>query len=287
MYFNEVGTNNHSSLHFLSFYRFIVSSFHRLIASSPHRLIVELPVHTHLEVSALHRVTRRGDVAEVEKTGYEIAAAHEEGDSLHSYGQMGVEIEVVASDDVLLCIELMQDRIVAVGVVFCVVEQIHTDLEAQPFLENAGGVERSQFTCKQRNRNCLVGGVLQCELRVQTEIFRADRRIKHQLDYLEGLLQLDGLKIVVKVNITAGIDEIEGSLVVENRPIGACFEEILLSPVVFPEVVVAEIVAEDVVGRTAAESGFQSDIMSLLPVDGESETGMGKRIVLGIFKQIV
>ena len=71
-------------------------------------------------------------------------------------------------------------------------------------------------------------------------------RIKHQLNHLERLLQLDWLKIVVKVNVASRIDEVERGLIVENRPIETCFEEILFSPIIRPEIVVSEVVAEDV-----------------------------------------
>ena len=71
-------------------------------------------------------------------------------------------------------------------------------------------------------------------MRIQTEIFRAYWCIKHQLDHLEGLLQLDGVEIVVKVKITAGVDEIERCLIVQKCPIETRLEEILFLPFVIP-----------------------------------------------------
>ena len=116
----------------------IVSSLHRLIVI---KLIVELPIHPHLEVPALHRVSWCGDVAEAKKSCNEVAAAQEERNPLHAKGEVRVDIQVVAGDDVLLRVKLVQEGVVAVSKVFRVVEEVNTDLEVQPFLEDAGGVD--------------------------------------------------------------------------------------------------------------------------------------------------
>ena len=51
-------------------------------------LIVEFPVHAHFDVLALHRVAGGGDVAVVDESGDQVAAAHEEGGPLDAQGEM-------------------------------------------------------------------------------------------------------------------------------------------------------------------------------------------------------
>jgi len=235
----------------------------------------------------LHGVVGGGDVLEAEQVGEEVAAPDEERGPLHSNGEMCVDIQIVAHENVALGEELVEDGVVAVGVVAGVVEEVDTHLETKTFLEDAGRVEGAELAGEQRHRDGLARGVLQGKLRIEGEVLRAHGRGNLKLYHLRGLWQLLWLEIAVEVDVPPEVVEVEAHEVVENRPVGTGFEHVLLPPIQIPTVVVAEIVGEEVVGCVAVERRFQTEIMPLLRVDGEPEPRPRHRVVAGVAEQAV
>ena len=156
---------------------------HAALKSQVLRLIIELPIHAHLEVSALHGVVGGGDVVEAEESGEEVAAAHEERGPLDPDSEVRVDIQVVADGGVLLTVKLVEYGVVAVGVVLGVV------------------LEGAELAGEQRHRDELLRGVLHGQVSVDGEVLRTHGDRNSQLQYLRHLLQLHGLVFAVEEDV--------------------------------------------------------------------------------------
>ena len=174
---------------------------HAALKSQVLRLIIELPIHAHLEVSALHGIVGGGDVVEAEESGEEVAAAHEERGPLDPNSEVRVDIQVVADGGVLLTVKLVEYGVVAVGVVLGVVPDVHAHLETQLLFEDKGGVEGAELAGEQRHRDELLRGVLHGQVSVDGEVLRTHGDRNSQLQYLRHLLQLHGLVFAVEEDV--------------------------------------------------------------------------------------
>ena len=135
------------------------------------RLIEKAPCDTQDELPVLHRVVGGGEVAILHCAAKHVRHLEIEADTLHLDGNARVEVKVMAHFHILLRVETVEHRAVAVGVIVRVVGQGNPELDFCLVLENIQPVESIHLSSENRHLHRLVVGVLQIDVDFGSETF--------------------------------------------------------------------------------------------------------------------